>query len=237
MGQNETHIPKYRGPTAKLLLRGCAVAFVTIATDLLWGGQARTDFAVLIETLSQQYGAKAQVRGIAWRDHLTDLNSANVHDQLASVNKFFNQRVRWLTDLEIYGVEDFWATPAETLGRGTGDCEDFTIAKYVSLRHLGVPAEQLRLTYVQLKVTATQSQAHMVLAWYPKPNTTPLILDNVNPRILPASQRKDLKPIFSFNSEELWLGNSRSATTASPSSRISQWRQMVARAKQEGILL
>ena len=237
MGQKETHIPKSRGLYAKLLFRGCAVVFVTIATNVLWGGQARTDFAVFIEKVTKQYGATAQARGVAWRDHLSDLDGADVRDQLASVNQFFNQRVRWRTDSDIYGVEDFWATPAETLGRGTGDCEDFTIAKYVSLRHLGVPAEQLRLTYVQLKVTATQSQAHMVLAWYPQPNTTPLILDNANPRILPASQRKDLKPIFSFNSEELWLGNSRSSTSASPSSRISQWRQMVARAKQEGILL
>ena len=237
MGQNETHIPKYRGPSTKQLLRGCVIVFVTIATNVLWGGQVRTDFAIFIETVTQQYGAKAQARGIAWREHLSDLDGADTQDQLASVNQFFNQRVRWQTDSEIYGVEDFWATPAETLGRGMGDCEDFTIAKFVSLRHLGVPAEQLRLTYVQLKVTATQSQAHMVLAWYPKPNTTPLILDNANPRILPASQRKDLKPIFSFNSEELWLGNSRSATNASPSARISQWRQMVARAEQEGILL
>lgn len=237
MGQNETRTPKYWASTARLFTRGCVLVIVAIATNTLWGGQLRTNFAVFIETLNVQYGAAAQVRGIAWRDHLSDLDGADVQEQLASVNRFFNQRVRWRTDSEIYGVEDFWATPAETLGHGIGDCEDFTIAKYVSLRHLGVPPEQLRLTYVQLRVTATQSQAHMVLAWYPKPNTTPLILDNANPHILPASQRKDLKPIFSFNSDELWLGNSRSATNASPSSRISQWRQMVARAEQEGILL
>jgi len=237
MGQIETLIPKSMGISAKLLAKACIAIFVTIGANILWGGQVGTDFGVFIETLNKEYGTKAQVHGIAWRDHLSDLEGVDIRDQLASVNKFFNQRVRWRSDSEVYGVEDFWATPAEMLGRGTGDCEDFTIAKYVSLRHLGVPAEQLRLTYVQLKVTATQSQAHMVLAWYPQPNTTPLILDNANPRILPASQRKDLKPIFSFNSAELWLGNSRSATSASPSSRISQWRQMVARAEQEGILL
>jgi len=237
MGQSETRIAKSGGSSTILVARRCALIFVTIASNILWGGQVRTDFAVFIETLNQRYGTKAQVHGIAWRDHLSDLDGADIQHQLASVNKFFNQRVRWRSDSEIYGVEDFWATPAEMLGRGTGDCEDFTIAKYVSLRHLGVPAEQLRLTYVQLKVTATQTQAHMVLAWYPKPNTTPLILDNANPRILPASERRDLRPIFSFNSDELWLGSSRSAAAASPSSRISQWRQMVARAKQEGILL
>lgn len=237
MGQTETHTAKSRFLSTKLRLRACAFVFVTIATNILWGDQTRTDFTAFIEILGRQYGSEAQARGIAWRDNLSSLDTAAVQDQLSLVNQFFNQRVRWRSDSELYGVEDFWATPAETLGRGSGDCEDFTIAKYVSLRHLGVPADQLRLTYVQLKITATRSQAHMVLAWYPKPNTTPLILDNANPRILPASQRRDLKPIFSFTSEELWLGNSRAATSASPSSRISQWRQMVARAEQEGILL
>lgn len=237
MGQSETRIPTYRGSIATLRLRWCVVVVVAIATNTLWGSQFHSNFTVFIETLNVQYGSKAQARGIAWRDHLFDLDKADIQEQLSAVNTFFNQRIRWQTDSEIYGVEDFWATPAETLGRGTGDCEDFTIAKYVSLRQLGIPAEQLRLTYVQLKVTATRSQAHMVLAWYPKPNTVPLILDNANPRILPASQRTDLQPIFSFNSDELWLGNARSATTASPSARISQWRQMVARAEQEGILL
>jgi len=237
MGQPATYLTKFRVSNGKLLSKICLGAFVAIVGSALWGDQTRTDFTLFIETSTKHYGEEAQSRAIAWRDHLATLETAKMQEQLTSVNQFFNQRVRWRSDYEIYGVEDFWATPAEMLGRGTGDCEDFTIAKYVSLRHLGVPAEQLRLTYVQLKVTATRTQAHMVLAWYPKPNTTPLILDNANPRILPASDRKDLKPIFSFNSEELWLGNSRSATNASPSSRISQWRQMVARAEREGVLL
>jgi predicted transglutaminase-like cysteine proteinase len=213
------------------------LVLVTIAANALLSDESRLDFATILATLSTQYGVQAQARGIAWQENVTKLGGLTVQEQLTAVNKFFNRRVRWKTDLEIYGAEDFWATPAETLGRGTGDCEDFTIAKYATLRHLGVPAEQLRLTYVQLKVTNTRSQAHMVLAWYANPNTTPLILDNANPRILPASQRRDLQPIFSFNSEELWLGNSRASTSASPSSRISQWRQMIARSEREGIVL
>ena len=217
--------------------RGGILVLVTIAANALLSDESRLDFVTILATLSTQYGAQAEARGIAWQENVTTLGGLTVQEQLAAVNQFFNRRVRWKTDLEIYGTEDFWATPAETLGRGTGDCEDFTIAKYATLRHLGVPAEQLRLTYVQLKVTNTRSQAHMVLAWYANPNTTPLILDNANPRILPASQRRDLQPIFSFNSEELWLGNSRASTSASPSSRISQWRQMIARSEREGIVL
>lgn len=211
--------------------------FVTIGSTSLWGDQNRLDFERFLSVLSQEYGSDAESRGVAWREELRRIQALSTQDQLDSINQFFNQRVRWQTDNVIYGKEDFWATPAETLGRGKGDCEDFTIAKYISLRHLGIPAEQLRLTYVQLKVTASKTQAHMVLTWYEKPNSMPLILDNANPRMLPASQRRDLKPVFSFNSEQLWIGNSRAPTTASPSSRISQWRQMIARAQQEGILL
>jgi predicted transglutaminase-like cysteine proteinase len=236
MGQTETRVPKWFKTTVRFS-RGGVLVLVTIAANALLSDESRLDFATILATLSTQYGVQAQARGIAWQENVTKLGGLTVQEQLTAVNKFFNRRVRWKTDLEIYGAEDFWATPAETLGRGTGDCEDFTIAKYATLRHLGVPAEQLRLTYVQLKVTNTRSQAHMVLAWYPSPNTTPLILDNANPRILPASQRRDLQPIFSFNSEELWLGNSRASTSASPSSRISQWRQMIARSEREGIVL
>ena len=236
MGQTETRVPKWVKSTVRFS-RGGILVLVTIAANALLSDESRLDFVTILATLSTQYGAQAEARGIACQENLTTLGGLTVQEQLAAVNQFFNRRVRWKTDLEIYGTEDFWATPAETLGRGTGDCEDFTIAKYATLRHLGVPAEQLRLTYVQLKVTNTRSQAHMVLAWYANPNTTPLILDNANPRILPASQRRDLQPIFSFNSEELWLGNSRASTSASPSSRISQWRQMIARSEREGIVL
>ena len=236
MGQTETRVTKWVKSTVRFS-RGGILVLVTIAANALLSDESRLDFVTILATLSTQYGAQAEARGIAWQENVTTLGGLTVQEQLAAVNQFFNRRVRWKTDLEIYGTEDFWATPAETLGRGTGDCEDFTIAKYATLRHLGVPAEQLRLTYVQLKVTNTRSQAHMVLAWYANPNTTPLILDNANPRILPASQRRDLQPIFSFNSEELWLGNSRASTSASPSSRISQWRQMIARSEREGIVL
>ena len=216
--------------------RGGLMVLTAMFASLLWGNETGTDFARLLTSLSQEYGAGAEARGIAWRDQLTALDSATTMEQLAAVNQFFNQRVRYQTDQKIYGVEEFWATPAETLGAGMGDCEDFTIAKYTSLRQLGIPAEQLRLTYAQLKITSSRSQAHMVLAWYPSPNSTPLILDNFNPRILPASQRKDLKPIFSFNSEEVWQGL-RTSTSASPSARISQWQQMISRAKEQGILM
>ena len=217
-----------------------ALALILLFLGVASNGQNpknQHNFPLFLSTLGKQYGARAQKRGGAWINTLNSLQTASVEEQVEEINKFFNIAITWSSDQRLYGRKDFWATPGETLGRGAGDCEDFTIAKYVSLKTLGIPSEQLRLTYVTLQVSENTTQAHMVLAWYPEPNAPPLILDNVNPRILAATARKDLTPVFSFNSDEIWLGNQDSPYGASPSARISQWRQLVARAESEGIAL
>ena len=227
----------HKGLATQFLKRVVLLCLVVIAANSPHASQQPTNFTKFMSVLSARYGASAIQRGRAWQSSLTRLESLPVSEQLNGVNRFFNQTIRWQSDEEIYGETDFWATPTETIGLGRGDCEDFTIAKYVSLRHLGVPAEQLRLTYVKLQMTGGRSQAHMVLAWYEKPGAIPLILDNANVRILPASQRRDLRPVFSFTSEALWIGNSKQNASVSPSSRLSQWRQMLNRAQSEGVRL
>jgi predicted transglutaminase-like cysteine proteinase len=87
-------------------------------------------------------------------------------------------------DMSVWGQSDYWATPAELIGQGRGDCEDFSIAKYYSLIELGIPVSKLRLVYVKAVQTGpagTFLQAHMVLAYYATPNADPLVLDNLNP--------------------------------------------------------
>ncbi len=80
----------------------------------------------------------------------------------------------------------------ELLTTNGGDCEDFSIAKYLTLRAMGVPDDQLRIIYVK---ALELNQAHMVLAWYKTPGSDPLILDNLINDIKPASQRNDLEPV------------------------------------------
>src|SRR5690606_3765884 len=75
-----------------------------------------------------------------------------------------------------------------------------------TLRELGVPDEQLKITYVK---ALEQNQAHMVLAYYETAEAEPLILDNLKPDVLPASARPDLVPVYSFNGEGLWLAKMR----------------------------
>lgn len=158
-------------------------------------------------------------------------------EQLRAVNDFFNQRILFVEDLELWGTVDHWATPLETLGRNAGDCEDFAIAKYFSLLAIGLPARRLRLVYVRARLEGAGGPVlpHMVLAHYTNPQADPMILDNLIPELRPASARPDLTPVFSFNSEGLWEGaGSRSA--GNPVQRLSRWRSVLARAAEEGFL-
>nr|WP_136250268.1 transglutaminase-like cysteine peptidase [Ningiella ruwaisensis] len=159
----------------------------------------------LYQSVERRYNTDAVKRVRDWQQLLGDAKSDPVEDQLYKVNQFFNQ-IRFVDDIEHWGEKDYWATPVEFLGTNGGDCEDFTIAKYFSLRELGIPSEKLRLMYV----TATRPrQAHMVLAYYETPTSIPLVLDNINKRILPASKRRDLLPVYSFNGDGLWLAKSQ----------------------------
>lgn len=155
--------------------------------------------------------------------------------KLQAVNQFFNRRIRFREDIEVWGLTDYWASPLELLAKGEGDCEDFAIAKYFSLLALGMPSAQLRLVYVRAQAAGTpaRTQAHMVLAHYAVPGSEPSILDNLVPAVLPAAQRADLTPVFSFNSEGLWQGIG-TQTAGDPSARLSPWRAVLDKARAEG---
>lgn len=154
------------------------------------------------------------------------------------INLFVNQRIRAFgNDIDIWGKADYWATPLESLGREAGDCEDFSIAKYLFLRELGVSNDKLRLTYVRAQIGGPNSrifQAHMVLSYYETPDAEPLILDNLIGDIRVASRRPDLKPIFGFNSNGLWVAGS-SSSRGDSSTHLSRWRDLLERARNEGI--
>lgn len=179
-----------------------------------------------LETAETQYGADAKARLLYWQSLVRDNQTALEHKKLLLVNDFFNQ-ARFIDDQELWAKKDYWATPVEFLGRDAGDCEDYSIAKYFTLMELGVPTEKLRITYTK---SLTYNQAHMVLAYYETPSSMPLILDNINKRIKPASERPDLKPIYSFNADNLWLNRSRNVQLkAGKPGRLKLWRDLEAR--------
>jgi len=161
---------------------------------------------------------------------LISLNKETKEDQLFEVNSFFN-KLEFKDDIEHWGQNDYWATPVEFLATQAGDCEDYTIAKYFSLVELGIPSEKLRLMYV---TALRPRQAHMVLSYYDTPTSIPLILDNINKRILPANQRRDLIPIYSFNGNGLWLAKSQGrGKQVQSGGNNSLWEDLNIRMKQE----
>lgn len=191
------------------------------------------DFERLQQLVSSRFGAGQLPLLLDWQRTLAEGRSAPEADKLKRINDFFNRRVAFDDDMSVWGQNDYWATPTETIGQGRGDCEDFSIAKYYSLIELGIPINKLRLVYVKARQTGpagTFLVAHMVLAYYATPNADPLVLDNLNTQILPASRRSDLSPIFSFNSAGLWQGTGNQASQ----SNLSRWQDLLARARAEG---
>ncbi|WP_372626911.1 transglutaminase-like cysteine peptidase [Arsukibacterium sp.] len=175
-----------------------------------------------------------------WQALLLSASSLGVSEQLSAVNTFLHQSLTYMPDSMLYGVEDYWASPAELFARQKGDCEDWAIASYISLRALGIPDAQLRLVYVRAQVGPANSglsQAHMVLAYYPDTEAEPLILDSLIQTILPASARTDLTPVFSFNSTGLWAGSGNQKSRQSATARLSRWRDLVQRLELQGVIL
>ncbi|MFC0269197.1 transglutaminase-like cysteine peptidase [Kushneria aurantia] len=189
----------------------------------------------LIASMRRLYGEQGVAKLQQWMQLEAQLRSHSDNaTKLREINDFFNRHVLWTDDIEIKGVEDYWMTPLETLGEGRGDCEDYTIAKYVALRRLGIGDDRLRLIYVRARLgRSSEPIAHMVLGYFPAPNTEPLILDNIVGSIQPAARRTDLFPVFSFNSEGLWAGGS-SQSRADPLARLSRWRSVLERMRQQG---
>ncbi len=170
-----------------------------------------------------------QQRIAAWHALMKEKHDAPEMEKLKSVNDFFNQ-LEFVDDLSHWGKDDYWSTPQEMLVSNGGDCEDFATAKYFTLRRLNIPDEKLRLTYVKsLKL----KQPHMVLSYYAEPTTDPLILDNLVNTILFASQRTDIIPVYSFNSQGLWLTRKQNSERLGGAERLSLWQALQSRFSQE----
>lgn len=157
-----------------------------------------------INKIEKKYGDYAKRRVVAWQKLVQENKTKSDLEKLEAVNNFFNL-FEYRSDKAHWNQDDYWATPLEFVVSGAGDCEDYSSAKYFTLRELGVPDEKLLLEYVKLAANPLgMSEAHMVLLYYPKPDGIPLVLDNYNKEILSGDQRPDLTPIYGFNGSGLW---------------------------------
>ncbi len=213
---------------AACALAGCLWLSVAVQA------QSRSDLGfttrvsqTLVGQLAQRFSAAARELLGRWIDFgatqktlpfMQKLDAAKGQEAgvLQTVNDQIN-RIPYHTDQAHWKMNDYWATPAESVASNGGDCEDYAIAKYYMLKELGVPLERLRITYVKaLKL----NEAHMVLVYYPKPDAEPYILDNLDPVVKLASLRNDLLPVYSFNDDEVILVQGR---VKGKPSQIRQW--------------
>ncbi|MGE8499256.1 MAG: cysteine protease LapG [Pseudomonas sp.] len=200
----------------------------------LSGALANWDFGLILQNAETRYGnlGTAKDRIQAWDELIKASDGLPESELLSEVNRFFNRQIRFSDDSRVWQQNDYWATPIESLVKGAGDCEDYSIAKYFTLRRLGVPSEKLRITYVK---ALRQNQAHMVLTYYASPGAEPLVLDNLIAEIRPASQRKDLLPVYAFNAEGLYLAGSNNRK--SDTKKLSRWQDLLKKMRAEGFAI
>ena len=212
-------------PAGRLLLGALLGLLLALTAKASW------DFGLILQKAEQRYGNLGLAKGRieAW-DELINSNLGKTDSELLqTTNRFFNRQLRFVDDSQNWRQNDYWASPIEALVKGAGDCEDYAIAKYFTLRRLGVPADKLRITYVK---ALRYNQAHMVLTYYASPGAEPLVLDNLIGEIRPASQRKDLLPVYAFNAEGLYLPGQTGKK--SDTKKLSRWQDLLKKMRAEG---
>jgi predicted transglutaminase-like cysteine proteinase len=133
-----------------------------------------------------------------WKEFIADLQGKDLTTQLKEVNRAFNTR-RYTLDINNWGEEDYWETPYQFLKKN-GDCEDYAISKYFTLKALGVPIEDMRVVALQ---DLNLDLGHAVLVVYV--GEKPMLLDNQIASVVPANSIKHYNPVFSINETGWWL--------------------------------
>lgn len=193
--------PSFATPTAAVrpqLQRGAGGLFGSTevkSSDI----SAFTKWTTVMARFEQQMGSQsATPRVQSWKASIKRLSGLSDAQKVAGVNDYVN-KTTYIEDKQNYSKSDYWATPIEFFARG-GDCEDFAIAKYASLRALGFRADQMRIAIVQDKI---KNIPHAILIVYTDEGT--FVLDNQDKRTRTASDVNRYKPIFSINSGAWWL--------------------------------
>jgi predicted transglutaminase-like cysteine proteinase len=134
----------------------------------------------------------------AWHQFLGELRQLPMPEQISAVHRAMN-RARYVSDLANWGVGDYWASPSEFFAKD-GDCEDYAIAKYASLRALGIPNAALRVLIVQ---DLNLKTPHAVLTVYV--DRTWFLLDNQTSQVIELRTVRHYQPIYSINETTWWL--------------------------------
>lgn len=135
---------------------------------------------------------------LEWKTLLRSLSERSLGEQMNIINTWANSHP-YIVDQINWGVEDYWETPYEFMEM-SGNCKDYAIAKYYSLKALGVPVEDMRV--IVLEDLNLGGVIHAVLGVYVDKEL--LILDNQNSRVIPAVKIYHYRPIYGINEEAWW---------------------------------
>ncbi|WP_374762846.1 transglutaminase-like cysteine peptidase [Yunchengibacter salinarum] len=138
-----------------------------------------------------------------WEDFIEAHKGADRAEMLSLVNRFMNQ-APYIVDPVNWGIPDYWATPREFFLKD-GDCEDYAISKYITLKRLGVPADTMRLVVLQ---DENLNAAHAVLAV--RHEGQEYILDNQVDQVVADDDILHYRPVYSINESAWWLHQRKS---------------------------
>lgn len=158
-----------------------------------------------MKVLEKQKKSNFFDEGKKWRGSYTAFKAkynslaGDLKKQLSLVNLYWNQYPYREDINNVYKTEDYWAILDEMV-KNSGDCEDYAIAKFYTLKDLGFPADKMRIVVVHEEI---RNIAHAILAVYSDDDV--LILDNLSNRIFSHSLLTNYDPRFSINEDWRWV--------------------------------
>lgn len=127
----------------------------------------------------------------------------NIEDpkqRIAFIHTFVISHIHYAEDIDVYRTRDYWATPAETLSRRRGDCEDFAILELMLLKESGIPAANIYLT-VGADLIARRDHALLSVLI----GNTLWALDQRATSPFLATSMTDFRPILTLRGTQVWL--------------------------------
>lgn len=160
------------------------------------------------EAVKERHARELAINNVVtkeWGAQIAAFKGLPRQEQLTQVNDYINHSVSYVEDIDLWHQVDYWATPTETLSKHAGDCEDFAIAKYYSLKQLGFNEDDLRITTV-----VWRDQLHIVLI------ADGYVLDNKVAAIAPVGDIYYYQAVFSINADNWWNNAPTDKTSANP---------------------
>ena len=145
-----------------------------------------------------------------WQAFLADVADLDMDEQIYRVHRYVNH-FHYVKDLDNWDKPDYWEVPEQLFARG-GDCEDYVVTKYISLRALGVPASHLRMVLVYDEIRHVD---HAVLTVLGSEGT--LVLDNNYQRVMTWGTTQDrYQAYYALNERGVWFNGSQILSAQAP---------------------